>query len=211
MNATKLTWIIATGMILTASCSKYPPASERLLEDLVVYTKYDTKANFKDYNTFYMSDSVTYIDAKDTGWYYNQNVKEVTHRIAANLTALGYTRSYNSKTADLALGIAMVKNINVSVYYPGWWWGYPGYYPPDYWGGYQGYYYPYYPVYVSSYSTGTILIDMMDLKYPTAEKKIAIRWNAVIRALLTGRHTLAEVEQAVDQAFRQTKGFYPSL
>jgi len=202
----KLTLLfMATGLIL-ASCTKYPPSSERLLEDLAIYTKYDVSVDFTKFKTYFMSDSIVYVSDKDSGWYYNADVASLTQRIADNMHKLGYTRTYNAKTTDLYLGVSFVKNINVSVYYPGWYWGYWGYYPPDYWGG-GGYYYPYYPAYITTYSTGTILMDMMDVQHPTADNKIPVRWNAYIRGLLTGDHTTAQIQQSIDKAFDQTKGF----
>jgi len=205
---TKLTLLIMGAGLIMASCTKYPPSSDRLVEDLAIYTKYDQSVDFTTFKNFYMSDSLVYVSDKDSGWYYNAQVQSVTTRIAENMTSRGYVRTWNAKTTDLYLGVSYVKNINITVYYPGWYWGYPGYYPPNYWGG-GGYYYPYYPAYITSYSTGTILIDMMDVQHPTVDKKIPVRWNAYIRGLLTGDHTTTQIQQSIDQAFAQTKGFPP--
>lgn len=206
MKATSLLLLIVTALIM-ASCTKYPPSSDRLLEDLAIYTKYDVSVDFSGYQSYYLSDSIIYIDENDSGWVYNDQVQSLTATVAQNMNDRGYVRTWNEKATDLAITVAMVKNVNVSVYYPGWFWGYPGYYPPGYWGGYGGYYYPYDPAYVTSYSTGTILIDMLDLKNPSSENKIPVRWNAYIRGLLTGSHTLSDIEKSIDQAFAQTKGF----
>jgi len=203
---TKLLTFFALGMLVITSCSKYPPSSDRLLEDLAIYTKYDVSVDFTKFKTYYMSDSIVYVSDKDSGMYYNSNVKSLVDQIALNMKEIGYDRTYDAKNTDLYLGVSYIKNINVSVYYPGWYWGYPGYYPPDYWGG-GGYYYPYYPAYITTYTTGTILMDMMDVKHPTTDNKIPVRWNAYIRGLLTGDHTTAEIEQSINQAFTQTKGF----
>ena len=92
------------------------------------------------------------------------------------MTKYGYTRITEVDTAnppDLLLTAAAISVTTVSVgwwypYYPGWGWGwyksadasrgedywyrYPGYYPPGWgWGGV-----PYY----SSYTTGTLLMEM---------------------------------------------------
>jgi len=205
MKTKLILFLLGAGLFL-ASCTKYPPSSERLLEDLVIYTKYDQTVDFTKFTYFYMSDSIAVISDKDSGMKINSSIQALTARIALNLTKIGYQRTTDSKTADLYIGVSYVKNVNINVYYPGWYWGYPGYYPPNYWGS-GGYYYPYYPAYITSYSTGTILIDMMDVKHPTADKKIPVRWNAYIRGLLTGDHTISQIEQCIDQAFAQTKGF----
>ena len=148
MKTKLILFFLGAGLIL-ASCTKYPPSSDRLLEDLVVYTKYDTSVDFTQFKTYYMSDSLVKVSDKDSGWLYNAQVQVITSQIAKNMNSLGYTRTWNAKTCDLYLGVSYVVNVNVTVYYPGWYWGYPGYYPPDYWGG-GGYYYPYYPTYVTS-------------------------------------------------------------
>ena len=189
--------------IVIASCSKYPPSSDRLLEDLAVYTKYDTTVDFTSYHTFYMNDSVLRIDSKDSGMVLNSNTSMLTTRIAQDMVQQGYTRVPTMESADLIMAVSYVQNVNVNVYYPGWYWGY---YPPYYWGGYYGYYYPYYPAYITSYSTGTVLMDLADLKHPVGNK-IPIRWNVYIRGLLTGTHTNNDIQKAIDQAFNQTKGF----
>ncbi len=206
MKAKQLLFLLCTGMVLI-SCSKYPPSSGRLLEDLAIYTKYDVSKDFTSYKTYYMSDSIVVVSDKDSGMYTSPQVVSLVSTIALNMTKLGYERITNAKIADLYLGVSYVKNVNVNVYYPGWYWGYPGYYPPDYWGG-GGYYYPYYPAYITTYSTGTILMDMMAIKdKDPATKKIPVCWNAYIRGLLTGDHTTAQIQQSIDQAFTQTKGF----
>lgn len=195
---------LGAGMILV-SCSKYPPQSDRLLEDLAIYTKYDQSVDFVKFKTYYMSDSLIKVSDKDSGWYYTPQVQALTTRIAQNLNKMGYTRTWNAKTTDLYLGISYIVNVKVNVYYPGWYWGYPGYYPPDYWGS-GGYYYPYYPAYVTTYATGTLLMDMMNVQNPV-DNKIPVCWNAYIRGLVTGDHTTAQIEASIDQAFKQSKGF----
>jgi len=202
MKTKQILLLLGAGLIL-ASCTKYPPSSDRLLEDLAIYTKYDVSVDFTKFNTYYLSDSIVKVSDDDSGWYYNSTVQSLTSRIALNMNNLGYVRTNNSQSADLFLGVSYVINVDISVYYPGWYWGY---YPYNYWYDY-GYYYPYYPAYITSYSVGTLLIDMMDVKHPTVDNKVPVRWNAYIRGLLTGDHTVTQVEQSIDQAFEQTKGF----
>ncbi|MFZ4521788.1 MAG: DUF4136 domain-containing protein [Bacteroidales bacterium] len=202
---TKLILLCLGAGLILASCSKYPPSSDRLLEDLAVYTKYDETVDFTTFKTYYMSDSIVKISDKDSGLLYNSQVQSITARIAKNMNSLGYTRTTNAKTTDLYLAVSYIVNVNVSVYYPGWYWGYPGYYPPDYWGS-GGYYYPYYPTYVTSYSAGTLLMDLMDVKNKV-DNKIPVCWNAYIRGLVTGNHSTSQINDCVDVAFTQTKGF----
>jgi len=200
-----LTFFIA-GLIMMAACSKYPAASDRLLEDLVIYTKYDTNVKFNRFTTFSIVDSIAYIAPKDSGKVLDAEAIAVLNQISLNMTNRGYQKVAKNQNPDLGINVVVVKNVNTQVYYPGWYWGYPGYYPPWYWGG-GGYYYPYYPTYITSYSTGTLLIDMVDRKDIMPGDTLYIRWNAYIRALLTSDHSIGQITQSIDQAFKQTKGF----
>ena len=89
------------------------------------------------------------------------------------------------------------------------WWGYyPGYLYPGYWGGNWGggWYYPYPITY--SYSTGSLLADMINLKNaPEGQKeKLTVVWNAYISGLLGGSGSLNvnRTTTAINQAFTQS-------
>ncbi len=195
---------LGVGLML-ASCSKYPPSSDRLLEDMAIYTKVDLNVKFEEYKTFAIVPVVSYIDGKDSASITTPNAISLLNRITSNMTGRGFKSVATNAHPDLGINVTAIKNTNTSVYYPGWYWGYPGYYPPNWWGypGY-GYGYPYYPTYVVTYSTGTVIIDLVDLKNPTADNKVMIRWNAYIRGLLTTTHTENDILRCVDQAFAQT-------
>jgi len=195
--------VVVLFLFIIAGCAKYPDEAERLLEDLAVLTQYDTSAEFSEYQTFMISDSIGVISDSDTTRAKNANTQLIVNQIIINMEAYGYTQVENN--ADLAMSLAFFSNTYVSAYYPGWYWGYPGYYPPDYWGypGY-GYGYGYYPAYYTSYSTGTLSIELIDLKNADMEEMLFIRWNAIIRGLVTGTHTTEEVQNSIDQAFIQT-------
>lgn len=195
--------ILGTGLLFTISCTKYPPASSRLLEDLAVFTQYDVTVDFNQYKTFAISDSIGVITEKDSSRVKNSSTKAVVDAIIANMTARGFKQV--SKNADLGFNVVYFKAVHVSAYYPGWYWGYPGYYPPYGW-GYPGYSYgyPYYPAYYTSYTSGTLSWDMIDLKNPSTDNKLFIRWNAYIRGLMTGSHTLSDITNSINTAFTQT-------
>jgi hypothetical protein len=205
---TKLLLFIAMGMLVITSCTKYPPVDSRLTQDLVIYTKYDVNVNFNDYKTFAIVPYVAYIDGKDSATLTTPEAMALLDRIASDMKGRGFTQVATDVNPDLGINVTAVKTTNTTVYYPGWYWGYPGYYPSDWWGypGY-GYGYPYYPTYITSYSAGTVIIDLVDFKFKTLDNKIMVRWNAYIRGLLTDTHTQSDVLNSVDQAFTQT----PSL
>ena len=207
---TKILIFIALGMAALTSCSKYPPSSGRLLEDLVIYTKYDVTVNFNDYKTFSIVPAVAYINGKDSSTLTDANAMALLDRISKNMISRGFVAPTGTNKPDLGINVTAVKTTNTTVYSPGWYWGYPGYYSPGWWGYPDyGYGYPYYPTYITSYSTGTVLIDMVDLKTPV-DGKVMVKWNAYIRGLLTGDHTKSEVLSSVDQAFKQTPAIQTS-
>jgi hypothetical protein len=196
---TKLLTIIGLGTLALTSCTKYPPDTERITEDLAVFTQVDLTANFNNYSTFSINPTVTYIDGNDTTTLNNENTTALLDRIALDMKNKGFTEVAVSAKPDLGFQVTVIKSTTTTVYYP--------YYPP-YWGyPYYGYGYPYYPTYISSYSTGSVIIDLADFKNPQPNNKFLIIWNAFIRGLITNTHTQNDVLTCVDQAFTQT----PSL
>ncbi|MCX6246007.1 MAG: DUF4136 domain-containing protein [Bacteroidetes bacterium] len=196
---TKITlFILGLGLFFTLGCSKYPPSSDRLLEDLAVITQYDTKVNFNDYKTFGIASSITKIDNKDTSELSNSVATSILDEISKQMTSRGFTKAAAGTLPDLGIQVVYYENTNVYTYsYYNYWWGYPY--------SYYGYYYPYYPVYYSSYTTGLADIQLIDLKNPNVTtQQLYLRWNAYIRGLVTGGHTTSEIINAVDMAFTQT-------
>ena len=187
--------LVATTALFVTSCTKYPPTSDRLLEDLAIITQYDTKIDFNDYKTFSIATTITKITDKDTTTISDANATAVLNRISYNMKQRGFTEAAVGEKPDFGIQVVYFQNTYVYAYYYDWW----GYYP------YWYYYYPYYPVYYSSYTTGLADIQLIDLKnVNNASNTLYIRWDGYIRGLLTGSHTQAEVLSAVDQAFTQT-------
>ena len=185
--------ILGMGLVFTISCTKYPPESDRILEDLAVITQYDTKAVFTDYQSYYVYDTITKITDKGA-----QTIPAVTaapaiDAIVKNMNARGFEQhSKVTDSVDLRIRVIYFQNTTVYTYSNGW---YGGYYP----------YYPYYPVYYSSYTTGLANIELADMKTENVvNNQVAILWSAGIRGLLTGNHTTSEITGRIDQAFIQT-------
>ena len=189
---TKLFYLLlGMGLVFTISCTKYPPESDRLLEDLAVMTQYDTKADFNSYKTYSLAGSIMKITDKDTVAMTGQTADAVLAQVDLNMKARGFVKVVATAKPDLGIQVLYFQNTTVYTNYYDWW----GYYYP---------YYPYYPVYYSSYTTGMANIELLDLKNADASQRTAIRWNAFIRGILNGTHTTAEITGRVDQAFIQT-------
>ena len=104
---------------------------------------------------------------------------------------------------DLGLILTAIKDINVVVdYYPGWW---DPWYGGCYWYYYcYGYYYPWSTVY--TYTTGTVMLNMYDLKNAGADHQIRALWNITALGAL-GSTTSANFQlgaDALNQGFLQS-------
>ncbi|RFM27299.1 DUF4136 domain-containing protein [Deminuibacter soli] len=172
--------ILALAILCTifSSCRKTPDFSQ-LSSQFVVTTNYDKQANFGEYKTFYISDTVANLGGKDadsvlTGDGAQKAIKAVTD----NLTARGYVWTARENNPDLGVTVSVVKNLNVDVVYWGWWDGYPGYWDPWYWGWYYPYYYPYPYTSVYAYTTGTVITNIIDLKNAVKNQALTVVWNS---------------------------------
>ena len=189
---------------LSFACRKTPD-TEKLSADFVVQTARDPDADFGSYQTYYISDTIALENSNpnDSIWFDAQS-KQLIDAIKANMSELGYTLVSKGSQPDVGLGLSAVKDLNLGVVYPGWWWGYWG---GGYWGGcYWGYcgYPPYYPWTGMIYTipTGTLILDMIDLKNAAANGKLSVSWGAVMSGGLgiTG-NDLALGITSIDQAF----------
>ncbi len=203
----KLFYLLVAALAVTA-CQKDPDTDD-LDNDYLVITNYDKAAAFNSFTTFYLPDSILLIDDKPEPEYWKDgNAQLIIDAFVRNMTARNYTRSENRETADLGIQLSYVQNTYYFLGYndsPYWWWGYPGYWGPGYWGDWGYWYYPY-PVYYS-YSTGSLLADLINLEAPQgADQKLPVIWNAFMSGLLSGSAQIdvALTVRAVDQAFVQS-------
>lgn len=195
----KLITLLALAAVVVSSCTYYPDDASIVEEQLVAVTQYDTKVDFTHYTTFSVPDNVYYITGfnsvtgKTSGTYVPSPT--ITQAVTDNMVARGYTKVTVSPDLDIQLTAVVITN--VSVYYPGWWWDYYPYYP---------YYpYPYAPV-VSSYSTGTLIMDIIDMD-PVYTKSKPIIWTGLVRGLLDNSHTTGQLTTSINECFDQTPGF----
>lgn len=198
--------IMAFGLLV--SCY---PEKDRTIEDFdIVGTNYDDSKNWDDYKTFYVSDSVllVYDTTEDVPDYPEKEARVILDGIQKNLLDLGWneiTDTTGGVFPDVYITPYIWTNdVSGAIYYPGYPWYGGGYYPwyPGYYPGYPGWggatYY--------SYTTGTILIDMLDLVHPdNVNHQLDIIWSAGINGIVTSSSNLNRIEYSVDQAFSQSK------
>ena len=189
------------------SCEKEAD-TDKLDRKFVVYTNHDKNADFKQFETFYLPDSILIIGDKEAAEYWKDNdAQRIISTYANNMTSRGYERVSNREEADLGLQVSYVKN---TLYFtdfgqPEWWWGYPGYWGTPYWGNWGDWYYPYAITY--SYTTGSFITELLNLTAPQGQnEKLPILWTAYMSGMLSNS-TSVNINlsvQAVDQAFAQS-------
>jgi len=202
-----LTVILLVSIVM--GCRSLPPY-ENLSSDFVVLTQYDKAINFSSFKTFAIKDTIQVItgDPKDSIWF-DANAQSIISEVIKNMTANGYTQVPVHLNPDLGIQVIGLRNTTIYSIPPGYWWGYPGWGPPCYWGycGGYGYWYPYY--YTVSVSTGTIIVEVADLKDANANGKLDIVWSDVGNGQV-GTSTSFIVDQCiktVDQGFAQSPYF----
>lgn len=184
------------------SCQPEPAASE-LVRDMVVQTSFDQSANFSTYTTYSIPlDTIGQIyneapnDTIITGSY----ARLVTNVVNNNFARAGYNRVDRSQDPDVGINVFVIRDLTVSQYV-----SYPGNYG-GYFGGYYGYSvfygYPYVSTYISS--SGTLIIEMVDLKNKDAQGNARVIWSAFIGDIITSIDRDAKTQEAVNQAFAQS-------
>ena len=202
-------------VLLLASCQKDPDMS-KLSDDFVVFTDHNKDANFESFTTFYIPDSVMVIGNSEKPEFWSATeADDIVSTLVSGMEGRGYTRASDKESADLGLQVSFVKNVNYFTNYhdnPYWWWGYPGYnwwygYWGNWTGAWNGWYYPYPVVY--SYSVGSLLVELVNLKAPlpkSADAKLPVLWTAYMSGLLSGsdKFDTQLAVRAIEQAFVQS-------
>ncbi|MCP3894319.1 MULTISPECIES: DUF4136 domain-containing protein [Bacteroides] len=198
--------VLLLAVFAFAGCEKEPDMG-KLDSKYLVYTNYDKQANFKQFSTYYLPDSILLIGntAKPEYWK-GAEADEILNAYAKNLEARGYTPAANKASADLGVQVSYILSTHYFTDYgqPEWWWNYPGYWGSGYWGNWGGWYYPYAVNY--SYSTNSFITEIVNLTTDEgAGKKIPVLWTSYMSGIdysTSVNKTL--VVAAVNQAFTQS-------
>ncbi len=211
---------IAGLFAITWLSSCYPEDSVTYSDLDLVATVYDQNQNFNDLQTYVLPDSVVHL--KDT--VNPDNNVDLSHELDGFILDLVKTNMNNdgfvlepdpeNNPPDVILTVSAMatKNYSVYNYYPYYWYWYPGWYWPYYKNTNYGYgWYPYYPGwgpgYVTSYTVGTLLMSMHDMKDRPAESdSVRVVWNASINGLLSGNkaNTQDRLEYNINKAFENS-------
>lgn len=177
------------------SCSKDPISDLSNEESLVYITNHDKSANFSQFKTFSIVDSVLIVENNRTGTSLDDIDRAILQRIVTNMQNLGYKYVGPKEKPDVGINVTWITNTYLNVvsqYYGG------------YWGGGYGYGYPsYYNYYETSESSW--LISMLDFKNPQTTptgKTFNVIWDAQIRGAAIGDQNL--IEKMADSIFGQS-------
>ena len=180
----KLLPLLLLGIVLTG-CQKEPDWG-KLSNDLLVYTHHDTSCDFSQYNTYYLPDSVLMLDDSEKEPRYisveDPRARNIVESIESEMNSRGYVEVHDNSRADIGIITSYIKRTNtyVGYDYPYWWYDFYYYWPFDYWDPYYNGWYPYYPYPVTySYTTGTLVVEMIALKEAKKEsQQLPFIWTA---------------------------------
>ena len=202
MKLTKwIAFLFITGLI--ASCY---PEKDRTVNDLdLVGTRFADGIDFSTYKTYKLYDSViiVYDTNEDKPDYPVDQAAVIINTIKTNMMNNGWIEVAAGDTPDVYMEASTwTSKIYGAIYYPGW--GYPGWGYP----GYPGWGYPGYPGWGTSYysyTTGTVMMHMMDVKnYPNDDTPPVIMWTGGLNGILTSTGTSSRIETSINQAFTQS-------
>ena len=92
--------LLAVFAIAFVSCEK-DPDMDKLDSKYLVYTNYDTKADFKAFETYYLPDSILVIgNSKDAEYWKDESAQEILSAYVANMDNRGYVRTDNREDAS---------------------------------------------------------------------------------------------------------------
>lgn len=205
---------MASAALSLSGC--YPGGPEDLEDFDIVLTNYNSDFDFQNdtIKTFTLPSKVVKIGEANISdpdgnnqpdYIKDANAQVILNALKDNMIAAGWQYTSDSAAADLILLPSVMETEYLYYYYDYWYWGwYYPYYPYGGWG--YGGYYP--PTYVSSYTTGTLFIQMT---WPeggalNVEEKIPVVWTCIINGLMEGSQADLQyrVDKSIDQAFAQS-------
>jgi Domain of unknown function (DUF4136) len=193
-------------LLIASSCRKDPMRDLSAADSRVYITEYDSSANFTEYQSFRVGDSVTVIE---NGRYAGRGTSAFDRALVQAVTAAMLQKGYqlesnHSVKPDIGINITRITTDYTGVVsYNNYWGGYGGYWDPFYWGyGGYDYFFPYsFGVY--SVTEGAVSIDMLDLRNPdSANNRLKTVWTGLARG--TGIFNSANIPEMVQAMFNQS-------
>lgn len=187
--------LILFGVITILLTSCYPDYGLSAADFDIVATFKDDGANFQNYRTYYMPDTIKTVSDGNVVPNNGSNDATYLQEIANQMQAYGYVRVNSPDQSDLELVVGVTSS-TTWVYNPGYWWGYYGWYYPWYGGGYT-----------YSYTTGTLMLFMRDNeKFDPNNEVLGLVWSGTANGILddTKANIKARAIISIDQMFEQS-------
>jgi hypothetical protein len=189
--------ILISGFLLWGC---YPNGPD-YVEDLdVVLTSHNENYDFVSKATYAMPDRIVKItgnlsEGDSPEFIPDATAKLILDRIASNMATLGWERVAidANPRPHLLLTPGSLETTTIYYWYDYWYWWYGGYYPGGGWG------YP--PVYYDSYTTGTLLMTLIDPLDLGANGTPIKEWIGAGNGIMTNSFSANRVYGAIDKAF----------
>jgi len=177
----------------------YPDGPEYIEDFDIVLTHFNDEYEFSSQKTYARPDRIVKItgnkqDGEDPEFIPDPTAALILAKIDDNMQSLGWNRVDIDEDPDLLLTPASWETTTINYYYDYWYWWWGGYYPG--WG------YP--PYYVSSYTTGTLLMALVDPSIEGANGNPIPQWTGAINGILTNSYDADRVNTAIDKTFFQS-------
>ena len=197
----RLMLIIFVGALVSA-CSWGPGALDETRDQILTVARKGETANFTNYHTFAIADSVSVVEDEMKYRLNNDTTARIIAQIVVNMNKYGYAKVEADENPDLLVDVSYIKKTNTYMY-PGYWddwdWWWDSYNYP--WYGWNTFYPYQMPVFISSYTTGSLVIEIADVVSVATESSVPIVWHGLVREILNGKHTENELIQAIDNVF----------
>lgn len=197
----RLMLMIFAGALVTA-CSWGPGALDETQNQILTVARKGANANFSNYRTFAITDSLAVVEDSYKFRMNNDTTDMIIAQVVVNMNKYGYTQVVVEDNPDLLVDVAYIKKTNTYMY-PGywndwdWWWN-CNHYP---WYGWDSFYPYQMPVFISSYSTGSLVIEIADVTSVATEASVPVVWHGLVREILNGTHTYAQLISSIDEVF----------
>ncbi|MBN7812516.1 DUF4136 domain-containing protein [Algoriphagus sp. H41] len=195
----KLMLVFAAGLGLWGC---YPGGPEYYEDTDVTLTQHDENYDFASKQTYALPDKIVVdieIENGDTSYVYMRDIyaTPILQAIDQNMSNYGWTKVAVNANPDVLLTPAAIKNTTYFwSYWYDWWYG-------GWWGWGWGWYYP--PYYtVSSITTGSVIINMVDPNVDTPVDLSPVTWLMIGNGLMSGANDVSRITDAIDQAFMQS-------
>jgi len=191
--------------LFTVGCRKEPMNNLSEEESRIYITNHDSTANFSNYQTFSIADSVAVIDGGQVSAQFNATDEAFVTAVKNKMQQLGYTMVGKADNPDLGISVSRIINTSTGIInYNDYWSDYGSFYDPFYW-GYSGYGYgtPGWGFATYEVKEGLLSIDVLDLKNASSNNdQIKVLWNGMIRG--SGIFNASTAASQVDVLFNQS-------